>query len=80
MENSNRPKLLTPEEAAGILGIPPVTLAQWRATKRVNLPYVKVGALVRYKEHDVYAFIEMRTLDSSKNENQGARRRARKAA
>lgn len=53
-------KLLTPDETAERLGILTKTLDVWRCTQRYNLPYVKVGRLVRYRESDVEAFIESR--------------------
>ncbi len=49
--------LLTKEQVSEILGISVGTLAVWRATKRYNLPYVKSGRLIRYREEDVQAFI-----------------------
>lgn len=53
-------KMLTEAEAADLLGCKPSTLNNWRATKRVSLPYVKVGRLVRYPLSGVLAFIEAR--------------------
>lgn len=53
-------KLLTKEDVSKILGISVGTLAVWRATRRYNLPYVKSGRLIRYREEDVQAFIEAR--------------------
>lgn len=53
-------RLLTKEDVSRILGVSVGTLAVWRATKRYNLPYVKSGRLVRYREEDVQAFIEAR--------------------
>lgn len=50
-------KLLTPTEAAGILVIPVSTLNAWR-TQRIELPYVRIGRLVRYRQEDVLALIE----------------------
>ncbi len=52
--------LLTANEVSRILGVTPGTLAVWRATKRYDLPYVKSGRLVRYREEDVEAFITSR--------------------
>ncbi len=52
--------LLTKERVSEILGVSVGTLAVWRATKRYNLPYVKSGRLVRYREEDVQAFITSR--------------------
>ncbi|WP_321855565.1 helix-turn-helix domain-containing protein [Paraburkholderia tropica] len=49
--------LLTDEEAAALLGTSVNTLANWRATRRYPLPFVKVGRLVRYRRTDIEAFI-----------------------
>ena len=51
-------KLLTPEEVAEILGVEIHTLAVWRCEGRYNLPYLKIGRLVRYAADDVQAFLE----------------------
>ena len=56
-------KLLTPSEVSEMLGVSVETLNVWRATKRYNLPYTKVGRLVRYKESDIRAFINNRTIE-----------------
>jgi excisionase family DNA binding protein len=53
-------KLYTSDEAAAFLGISRETLSLWRCTKRYNLPFVKVGRLVKYKEADLLAFVESR--------------------
>jgi excisionase family DNA binding protein len=53
-------KLLTPDNVSDILGVTVHTLAVWRSTGRYNLPYVKSGRLVRYRESDVHSFIEKR--------------------
>lgn len=49
--------LLDPEQAAAFLNVSPKTLNVWRCTKRVKLPYVKVGARVRYRRADLENFI-----------------------
>lgn len=54
--------LLTPEQTAASLGVTEKTLNVWRCTGRVNLPYVKVGARVRYRRADVDAYIARRTV------------------
>lgn len=54
-------KLLTPIEVSEILGVTVETLALWRHHKRYDLPYVKSGRLVRYRECDVQEFIKSRT-------------------
>lgn len=53
-------KLLTPDQAAEILGVSAKTLSIWRSTKRYDLPYVKSGRLVRYRESDLQDFITRR--------------------
>jgi len=55
------PKLLTSEQVSELLNVTTHTLAVWRSEGRYNLPYIKAGRLVRYKEADVIAFIERRT-------------------
>jgi predicted site-specific integrase-resolvase len=54
--------LRSPEHAADILGTSNQTLANWRATGRYALPYVKVGRLVRYRDSDLAAFIAANTV------------------
>lgn len=54
--------LLTREQAAEYLGVTPRTLAVWACVKRYNLPYVKVGRLVKYRRADLDAFITRRTI------------------
>jgi|JI8StandDraft_1071087.scaffolds.fasta_scaffold00432_39 excisionase family DNA binding protein len=58
----NRGKFLTSNEAAEYLGLKPSTLHVWRCTKRFNLPYIKVGRLVKYKISDLDDFISRRTI------------------
>jgi hypothetical protein len=50
--------LLNEREAALQIGVKPHTLSVWRTTKRYNLPYVKVGRLVKYRYCDLLAFVE----------------------
>lgn len=61
-ENKALQKLLTPQQVASILGVSVETLNVWRATKRYQLPYTKIGHLVRYRRNDVETFIEERTV------------------
>ena len=60
----NNSDLLTREQAAQYLGITPRTLAVWACTKRYNLPFVKIGRLVKYKRVDLDAFITRRTISN----------------
>lgn len=56
--------LLTAAEAATQLDVTPGTLAVWRCTQRYleDLPYVKVGSKVRYRQSAVTRFLERRTV------------------
>jgi len=42
-------------------GISPDTLSVWRCTGRYNLPFVKIGRLVRYRKSDLDKFLASRT-------------------
>ena len=53
--------LVSPDEAADILGVTSATLAVWRCTGRYDLPFVKVGSLVRYSPGAIERFINERT-------------------
>jgi hypothetical protein len=77
--------LLTKEQTAERLGNVSIgTLAVWRSKKRYNLPYIKVGALIRYRLSDVEDFIRRRTVggpveDAATTKPKRGRGRPRKA-
>ena len=54
--------LLNREQAARYLGVEKETLAIWACEKRYDLPYIKVGRLVRYKTSDLDEFLESRRV------------------
>lgn len=54
--------LLTQNEAAAYLGLSPHTLEVWRCTKRYELPYVKVGRLIRYRRSGLDAWLASRSV------------------
>lgn len=54
--------LLTRAQAATYLSIKPQTLAVWASTSRYSLPMIKVGRSVRYRQSDLDAFLEARTI------------------
>ncbi|MHB8973592.1 MAG: helix-turn-helix domain-containing protein [Pirellulaceae bacterium] len=54
-------RLLDADETSSLLNVTTGTLAVWRSEKRYDLPYVKVGRLVRYRLSDVLAWLESRT-------------------
>lgn len=62
IKTTARVPLLTPAEAASLLGTTPGVLSVWRTTKRYPLRYVKIGRSVRYRLEDVQAFISGRTV------------------
>lgn len=51
-------RTLTTKEAAAFLGISEWTLHTWRSTRRVEIPYLKMGRAVRYRMEDLEAFKE----------------------
>ena len=54
---NNKDQLLTRKEASKFLGVKENTLAVWATNKRYNLPFYKVGRLVKYKISDLEEFI-----------------------
>lgn len=54
--------LLTRKQTAELLGVAIGTLEVWAATKRYNLPYIKVGRLVKYRRSDIERFIQSRRV------------------
>lgn len=42
--------------AAAFLNVAPETLEVWRSTRRVNIPYYKLGRSVRYRIDDLRKF------------------------
>ncbi len=54
--------LLSRREAAEYLGITERTLAVWACVKRYNLPYVKIGRLVKYRRSELDNFINRHTI------------------
>ena len=49
---------LTPRQTSELLNVPESTLAVWRSTNRVVLPFFKLGSHVRYRRTDLESFIE----------------------
>ena len=59
---SDEKRLRNESEAAEYLGLKKQTLANWRSTGSSELPFVKVGRLVRYRSADLDAWLESRTV------------------
>jgi excisionase family DNA binding protein len=53
----NTEPLLTTEEVARQLAVSEDTLTTWRSRKQ-EIPFVKVGRLVRYRPQDVHTYLE----------------------
>lgn len=52
-------KLLDDGDVAGVLKVKPETVADWRKSNTVALPFVRIGPrLVRYRPSDLKAFID----------------------
>lgn len=58
----NPPAQIDDKQAADALGVKPNTLAVWRSTGRYNLPFLKVGRLVKYRISDLAEFLASRTV------------------
>ena len=53
--------LVSPIGAAEFLDVQVQTLAVWRTTGRYNLPFVRVGRLIRYRIGDLEKWLADRT-------------------
>lgn len=60
--------LLTTLEVADITGNTPSTLATWRCTRKVNIPYIKIGKTVRYRLSDVLNYLNDMTSPKNNSE------------
>jgi predicted DNA-binding transcriptional regulator AlpA len=80
MENTNAhdERLLSTEETAQFLGTTPGTLSCWRCTRKYDLPFIKIGTLVRYRMSDLRDWVARRAVNLP-TETSRARRRVRRA-
>lgn len=62
MPQAETNQYLAPAEAAQYLGVSVDLLAQWRCKRRVPLPFVKIGKLVRYRMRDLERFLADNTV------------------
>ncbi|ELF6481520.1 helix-turn-helix domain-containing protein [Vibrio fluvialis] len=56
----------TRKQAAEYLGVTDGTLAVWASTGRYQLPFVKVGRKVFYRQSDLDAFVESNVLTQTR--------------
>jgi excisionase family DNA binding protein len=61
LKNQSTDPLLTPPEAAAYIGVTGNTLSVWRCVGRYNIPFIKVGRLVKYRKSALDAFLDSRT-------------------
>jgi hypothetical protein len=55
-------ELLDEKQAALRLGLTNHnTLAVWRSTKRYDLPYIRIGRLIRYDAREIEKFLDRNT-------------------
>lgn len=55
---ADREQLLTREEAAAFLKVPPQTLADWASRGSPAIPYFRVGRLARYRVGDLLDYLD----------------------
>ncbi len=48
--------------AAAYIGVTPRTLEVWRCTKKIQIEYIKVGRLVKYRPRALDEFLAARTV------------------
>lgn len=65
---SDQPQLLSRTEAADYLGVKPQTLAAWACSKRVQVPYTKLGRRVMYRRTDLEALVAANLRTSTQGE------------
>jgi len=57
-------RLITPEEASEILGVTAKSLSNSRYTGTgLQVPYIKLGKIIRYKESELETYIEANTFN-----------------
>jgi len=64
--------LLTQREAALALRLSERTLERWRCSGKVDLPYVKLGGVIRYQLENIQRLIASRTIRNTSEENGNA--------
>ena len=66
--------LLTQHETARLLGVSVRSLERWRCSGTVDLPYVKLGGVIRYQLENIQRLIASRTIRSTSEEISNGRR------
>ena len=55
--------LLSRREAAKYLGVAEQTLAVWKCNRRVDIPVIQVGRLIKYRRTDLDRFLKANTVE-----------------
>jgi len=63
--------LLSQRDAARLLSVSTRTLERWRCTGLVDLPYVKLGGVVRYTLEGIERCVASRTIRSTSQNGEG---------
>jgi excisionase family DNA binding protein len=61
---ASKDELLPRPAAAAYIGVRPQTLAAWATLGRYDLPFVRVGRLVKYRRSHLDAWLASRTVGS----------------
>jgi predicted site-specific integrase-resolvase len=61
--------LLRQRDAARLLGVSVRSLERWRCSGTVDLPYVKLGGVIRYQLENIQRLIASRTIRNTSEEN-----------
>lgn len=67
LKNHTSDPLFTPSEASAYIGVTENTLSVWRCVGRYDIPFIKVGRLVKYRKSALDAFLERRTIGNESN-------------
>ena len=57
--------LMDNSAAADYIGVKGGTLEVWRSTKRHEIPFIKVGRLVKYRRSDLDKWLASRTVEAA---------------
>lgn len=55
--DADTPSLISPEQAAEYLDLTTRTLANWRSRGYPNLPYIKLGRSIKYRQSDLDTYL-----------------------
>lgn len=62
MRTTTHDRMMPTREAAEYLGLAESTLVTWRSTRRVEIPYVKLGRRVLYRQRDLDVWLDAQAV------------------